>query len=148
MCIRDRSLTASLREWFEADPQRAERFTRTAADLHVDLSKNLITAETLALLLDLAREVGLEERRDAMFAGAHINTTEDRAVLHTALRRPEGTEPALEVDGQEVDADVHETLRRVYEFADQVRSGEWTGVTGKRIETVAVSYTHLRAHET
>ena len=132
----DQSLTASLREWFEADPQRAERFTRTAADLHVDLSKNLITAETLALLLDLAREVGLEERRDAMFAGAHINTTEDRAVLHTALRRPEGTEPALEVDGQEVDADVHETLRRVYEFADQVRSGEWTGVTGKRIETV------------
>lgn len=132
----DQSLTASLREWFEADPERAARFTHRAADLHVDLSKNLITAETQELLLDLAREVGLEERRAAMFAGAHINTTEDRAVLHTALRRPEGAEPALEVDGQQIDADVHETLHRVYDFADQVRSGEWTGVTGKRIETV------------
>ena len=84
----DQSLTASLREWFEADPERAARFTHRAADLHVDLSKNLITAETQELLLDLAREVGLEERRAALFAGAHINTTEDRAVLHTALRRP------------------------------------------------------------
>ncbi|MCT1654522.1 glucose-6-phosphate isomerase [Brachybacterium muris] len=128
--------TTSLREWFEQDPQRAERFSRTAADLHVDLSKNLITAETMELLLDLAREVDLEGRRAAMFAGEHINTTEDRAVLHTALRRPEGAEPALEVDGQDVDADVHATLRRVYDFADKVRSGEWTGVTGKRIETV------------
>ncbi|PZP15400.1 MAG: glucose-6-phosphate isomerase [Brachybacterium faecium] len=128
--------TTSLREWFDQDPQRAEHFSRTAADLHVDLSKNLITAETVELLLDLAREVGLEERRAAMFAGEHINTTEDRAVLHTALRRPEGAEPALEVDGQDVDADVHATLRRVYGFADKVRSGEWTGVTGKRIETV------------
>ncbi|MCT2178385.1 glucose-6-phosphate isomerase [Brachybacterium muris] len=128
--------TTSLREWFEQDPQRAERFSRTAADLHVDLSKNLITAETMELLLDLAREVDLEGRRAAMFAGEHINTTEDRAVLHTALRRPEGAEPALTVDGQDVDADVHATLRRVYDFADQVRSGEWTGVTGKRIETV------------
>ncbi|MBM7500010.1 glucose-6-phosphate isomerase [Brachybacterium muris] len=128
--------TTSLREWFDQDPQRAERFTHAAADLHVDLSKNLITAETVELLLDLAREVGLEDRRAAMFAGEHINTTEDRAVLHTALRRPEGAEPALTVDGQDVDADVHATLRRVYDFADQVRSGEWTGVTGKRIETV------------
>lgn len=132
----DVELTGSLREWFAADPDRARRLAFDAADLHVDLSKNLITDETVRLLLDLAREVGLEARREAMFAGERINTTEDRAVLHTALRRPEGAEPALVVDGQEVDADVHETLRRVYDFADRVRSGEWTGVTGKRIETV------------
>ncbi|MGP5251534.1 glucose-6-phosphate isomerase [Brachybacterium alimentarium] len=129
-------IAGSLREWFDTDPQRAERFSRTAADLRVDLSKNLITAETMELLLQLSREVGVEERRDAMFSGAHLNTTEDRAVLHTALRRPEGAAPALEVDGQQIDADVHETLQRVYDFADSVRSGEWTGVTGKKIETV------------
>ncbi|MEE1618775.1 glucose-6-phosphate isomerase [Brachybacterium sp. J153] len=132
----DLERSGSLREMFAADPQRAERLSFSAADLHVDLSKNVITDRTVELLLQLAREVGVEERRDAMFAGAHINTTEDRAVLHTALRRPEGASPALEVDGQQIDADVHETLRRVYEFADSVRSGEWTGVTGKRIETV------------
>ena len=129
-------LDGSLREWFADDPQRAERFTHTAAELHVDLSKNLITPETSELLLRLAREVGVEERRDAMFAGAHINTTEDRAVLHTALRRPAGSSPSLTVDGQNIDEDVRGTLHRVYEFADKVRSGEWTGVTGKRIETV------------
>lgn len=132
----DAELTGSLREWFAEDPHRAERFTHRAADLHVDLSKNLITARTVDLLLDLAREVGLETRRDAMFAGEHINTTEDRAVLHTALRRPAGSSPALEVDGQDVDADVQEVLQKVYAFARKVRSGEWTGVTGKRIETV------------
>ncbi|MEE1649259.1 glucose-6-phosphate isomerase [Brachybacterium sp. J144] len=132
----DLERTGSLREMFAADPQRAERLSFEAADLHVDLSKNVITDRTVELLLQLAREVGVEDRRDAMLAGAHINTTEDRAVLHTALRRPEGASPALEVDGQQIDADVHETLRRVYEFADSVRSGEWTGVTGKRIETV------------
>ena len=71
-----------------------------------------------------------------MFAGEHINTTEDRAVLHTALRRPEGSSPALEVDGQNVDEDVHAVLARIYDFADRVRSGEWTGISGKRIETV------------
>ncbi|GAA1484544.1 glucose-6-phosphate isomerase [Brachybacterium fresconis] len=128
--------STSLREWFAADPQRAERFSHRAADLHVDLSKNLVTAETMELLQQLAREVGVLERRDAMLAGAHINTTEDRAVLHTALRRPAGASPALEVDGQQIDADVQETLRRVYAFADQVRSGQWTGMTGRRIETV------------
>ena len=132
----DEQLDGSLREWFAQDPERAARFTHTAADLHVDLSKNLVTAETVGLLLDLARETGVEQRRDAMFAGAHINTTEDRAVLHTALRRPRGASPALEVDGQQIDADVHETLERVAAFARKVRSGEWTGVTGKRIETV------------
>src|SRR5699024_8611294 len=76
------------------------------------------------------------QRRDAMFAGEHINTTEDRAVLHTALRRPVGSAPPLVVDGQEVDRDVHQTLRRVYDFAEAVRSGQWTGMTGRRIETV------------
>ncbi|HJG53444.1 MAG TPA: glucose-6-phosphate isomerase, partial [Brachybacterium faecium] len=129
-------LDGSLREWFDADPQRAERFTHDAADLHVDLSKNLVTPETMRLLQQLSREVGVEARRDAMFAGAHINTTEDRAVLHTALRRPAGSSPSLTVDGQNIDEDVRGTLHRVYEFADKVRSGEWTGVTGKRIETV------------
>ena len=129
-------LEGSLREWFDADPQRAESFTHDAAELHVDLSKNLVTAETMQLLLQLSREVGVEERRDAMFAGARVNTTEDRAVLHTALRRPAGASPALEIDGQNIDEDVQETLHRVFDFADKVRSGEWTGVTGKRIETV------------
>ncbi len=132
----DQELTGSLREWFAADPQRAERFTHTAADLHVDLSKNLVTEQTITLLLDLAEQTGVLERRDGMFAGAHINTTEDRAVLHTALRRPEDASPALEVDGQQIDQDVHETLRRVYDFADSVRSGEWTGITGKQIRTI------------
>src|SRR5690625_3554457 len=87
----DRELTGSMREWFADDPQRAERFSHAAADLHVDLSKNLLTAETVELLLQLAREVGVEERREAMFSGEHINTTEDRAVLHTALRSEEHT---------------------------------------------------------
>ncbi|AXK44656.1 glucose-6-phosphate isomerase [Brachybacterium saurashtrense] len=132
----DLELEGSLREWFAEDPRRAERFTHEAADLHVDLSKNLVTPRTVELLLQLAREVGVEERRDAMFAGAHINTTEDRAVLHTALRRPAGSSPSLTVDGQDIDQDVRETLHRVHEFARKVRSGEWTGVTGKRIESV------------
>ncbi|MFC0675780.1 glucose-6-phosphate isomerase [Brachybacterium hainanense] len=132
----DLVLTGSLREWFAADPERAARFTHDAAELHVDLSKNLITAETVELLLQLAEETGVLARRDALFAGAHINTTEDRAVLHTALRRPRGAQPSLVVDGQDVDADVQEVLGRVSAFARRVRSGEWTGVTGKRIETV------------
>ena len=125
-----------LRAWFAADPKRAEKFSFNAADLHVDLSKNLITSETLELLLELAEEVNLESRREAMFSGEHINVTEDRAVLHTALRRPSGYSPALHVDGQDVDADVHAVLAKIYAFAERVRSGEWTGVTGKRIETV------------
>ena len=132
----DAELTGSLREWFAADPGRAEALSFTAGDLYVDLSKNLLTGRTVELLLQLARETGVEQRRDAMLAGAHINTTEDRAVLHTALRRPADAAPELVVDDQNIDQDVHETLRRVYDFADTVRSGEWTGVTGKRIETV------------
>lgn len=128
--------TPDLRAAFAADPARADKLSFSAGDLYVDLSKNLITEETLALLTQLAQEVGLEERRDAMFAGDHINVTEDRAVLHTALRRPKGASPALVVDGQDVDADVHEVLDKVYAFANRVRSGEWTGITGKKIETV------------
>ena len=131
-----KALTPNLREWFAADPARAEKFSFTADELHVDLSKNLITSETVELLLKLAEEVKLEQAREAMFSGEHINVTEDRAVLHTALRRPEGYAPALTVDGQDVDADVHAVLKKIYAFADRVRNGEWTGVTGKRIETV------------
>lgn len=131
-----KALTPNLREWFAADPERAQKFSFTADELHVDLSKNLITSETVELLLKLAEEVKLEQAREAMFSGEHINVTEDRAVLHTALRRPEGYSPALTVDGQDVDADVHAVLKKIYAFADRVRNGEWTGVTGKRIETV------------
>lgn len=130
------SSTPDLRAWFEADPQRAQKLSFKAADLHVDLSKNLITEETLGLLGELAEQVNLEVARDAMFAGERINVTEDRAVLHTALRRPAGYSPALVVDGQDVDADVHEVLAKIYDFADRVRSGEWVGITGKQIETV------------
>ncbi|MBV7411725.1 glucose-6-phosphate isomerase [Dermabacteraceae bacterium TAE3-ERU27] len=129
-------LDGGLREWFAADPQRAAALTFDAADLHVDLSKNLIKPETLSLLLQLAEQTDVLAQRDAMFAGAHINNTEDRAVLHTALRRPVGASPALVVDGQDVDADVQAVLAKIYAFAQKVRSGEWTGITGKRIETV------------
>lgn len=124
----------NLREWFATNPQRAQQYTRTLGDLHVDLSKNLLTDEILADLCALADEVNLRERIDAMFSGQHINNTEDRAVLHTALRKPAGTE--LVVDGVEVVADVHAELAKVYAFAEKVRSGEWKGVTGKRIETI------------
>ncbi|MDN6327874.1 glucose-6-phosphate isomerase [Brachybacterium alimentarium] len=123
-----------LRAWFADDPGRAQRFTRSAGELHVDLSKNLITPEILDGLLQLADECGVLDRRDAMLAGEHINVTEDRAVLHTALRRPAGDQ--LVVDGQDVISDVHTELAKVYDFADQVRSGQWTGITGKQIRTV------------
>jgi glucose-6-phosphate isomerase len=123
-----------LRRWFADEPDRVERLTFTAGDLHVDLSKALLTDAVLADLLALAEEVGVADRRDAMLRGEHINVTEDRAVLHTALRLPD--DASLTVDGQDVVADVHEVLGRVYAFADQVRSGAWTGVTGERIRTV------------
>ncbi|KQO62780.1 glucose-6-phosphate isomerase [Curtobacterium sp. Leaf261] len=130
-----------LRAWFDADPGRAERYTHQAADLTVDLSKGLVTEEVLGLLLQVAADADVAGRYQAMISGEHINVTEDRAVLHTALRRPADTEglvPAapLTVDGQDVDADVHATLDKVYAFAEKVRSGDWKGVTGKRIETV------------
>ena len=123
-----------LKAWFAADAERVNKLSFDAGDLHFDLSKNLVTDETVKLLCDLAREVKLEERRDAMFSGEHINTTEDRAVLHTALRRPATEKGQLIVDGQDVVADVHEVLDRMYAFAERVRSGEWKGVTGKKIE--------------
>jgi glucose-6-phosphate isomerase len=130
------TFTPDLRGWFAGDPDRAVRLSHQLGDLYVDLSKNLVTDETLARLVQLAEDVQLRERIGAMFAGEHINTTEDRAVLHTALRRPEGAEPPLHVDGQDIDHDVHEVLAAMYEFADKVRSGAWTGVTGKRVQTV------------
>ena len=126
----------SLKDWFAADPARVEKLSYDLGDLHFDLSKNLVTDETLKLLCDLARAVKVEERRDAMYAGEHINTTEDRAVLHTALRRPASDKGAFVVDGQDTVADVHEVLDRMYAFAEKVRSGAWTGVSGKRIEHV------------
>lgn len=125
-----------LKGWFAADPDRVSKLSFDAAGLHFDLSKNLITDETVKLLADLGRAVKLEERREAMYAGEHINTTEDRAVLHTALRRPVVDKGKVIVDGQDCVADVHEVLDRMYAFAERVRSGEWKGVSGKRIEHV------------
>ncbi|MFL0240995.1 glucose-6-phosphate isomerase [Mycobacterium sp. SMC-17] len=124
----------TLRELFADDPDRGRELTLTVGDLYIDYSKHRVTRETLALLLDLARAAGLEERRDAMFAGQHINTSEDRAVLHTALRLPRGA--SLVVDGQDVVADVHSVLDEMGTFTDRLRSGEWTGATGQRITTV------------
>ena len=126
----------TLKEAFAADSERVSKLSFDVNDLHFDFSKNLITDETFKLLCQLAREVKLEERRDAMYAGKHINTTEDRAVLHTALRRPASEKGQLVVDGQDCVADVHEVLDRMYAFAEKVRSGEWKGVTGKKIEHV------------
>lgn len=129
-------LDINLKKWFADDPKRVEKLSFDLADLHFDLSKNLVTDETIKLLVNLGRAVRLEERRDAMYAGAHINTTEDRAVLHTALRRPKSDEGKCVVDGQDTVADVHEVLDRMYAFANKVRSGEWKGVTGKAIKHV------------
>lgn len=125
-----------LSAWFAADPDRAQTLSREVGDLHVDLSKNLLTSEVLLALTQLADEVRLRERIDAMFTGEHINVTEDRAVLHTALRRPKGAAPALNVDGQDIDSDVQAELDKMFAFAEQVRSGQWRGITGEKIETV------------
>ena len=123
-----------LRKMFADDPERTKKFTFQAADLHVDLSKNLVCPTLLGHLLALAEQTGVADLRDRMFAGEHINVTEDRAVLHTALRRP--TTDSLTVDGQDAIADVHEVLEKVYAFARRVRSGEWVGITGKPVKTV------------
>ena len=123
-----------LREFFAEDPDRGRELTLTVGDLYIDYSKHRVTRETLALLADLARAAHLEQRRDAMFAGAHINTSEDRAVLHTALRLPR--DAVLQVDGQDVVGDVHAVLDAMGDFTDRLRSGQWTGATGKRIATV------------
>lgn len=123
-----------LTELFAEDPNRGTELVLTVGDLYIDYSKHRVTRRTLELLADLARAAGLEARRDAMFAGEHINTSEDRAVLHTALRLP--ADATLTVDGQNVVADVHEVLDRMGGFTDRLRSGEWAGATGERIKTV------------
>ncbi|MDX6635077.1 MAG: glucose-6-phosphate isomerase [Solirubrobacterales bacterium] len=123
-----------LRELFAADPERGERLRAEGAGLYLDFSKNRITDETLLLLGELARQRGVAERREAMFAGEHINVSEDRAVLHVALRMPR--ERSLIVDGIDVVKQVHETLDRMADFCERVRSGEWRGHTGKPIRAV------------
>jgi glucose-6-phosphate isomerase len=153
---RDELGGTTLRELFAADPARGTGLAVQAGDLYLDYSKNILTPATVTLLADLARAAGLRERIDSMFAGEHINTTEDRAVLHVALRMPRGS--TLVVDGQDVVADVHEVLDRMGTFADSVRDGSWTGHTGARIRTVvnigiggsdlgpAMAYQALRAY--
>src|SRR3954454_6860502 len=143
-----------LRELFAEEPDRGTAYTVRAADLYLDYSKNRLNRETIRLLAALAERAGLRERTEAMFGGEHINTTEDRAVLHVALRDP--ATGGLDVDGQDVRRDVHEVLGRMADFAERVRSGEWTGSTGERIRTVvnigiggsdlgpAMAYTALR----
>ena len=126
----------SLKKWFADDAERVDKLSFDAGDLHFDLSKNLIKPETLQLFANLAKAVKLDERTKAMYSGVHINNTEDRAVLHTALRRPVEDEGKYIVDGQDTVKDVRETLDKIYAFADDVRSGKWTGVTGRKIETV------------
>ena len=126
----------SLKKWFAQDANRVDKLSFEAGDLHFDLSKNLIKPETLKLFADLAKAVKLDERTKAMYTGVHINNTEDRAVLHTALRRPAEDAGKFMVDGQDTVADVREVLGRIYDFANKVRSGAWKGVTGKNIKTV------------
>ncbi|MGW0861750.1 MULTISPECIES: glucose-6-phosphate isomerase [Streptomyces] len=123
-----------LRELFAADPGRAERYVVRVGDLRIDYSKHLVTDETLALLQELAAATDVFGLRDAMFRGERINVTEDRAVLHTALRAPR--DAVVEVDGENVVPGVHAVLDKMAGFADRVRSGEWTGHTGKRIRNV------------
>jgi glucose-6-phosphate isomerase len=123
-----------LRELFDQDPGRAERYGVRVGELYLDYSKHLITDDTLRLLRELAAAAGVERLRDAMFRGEKINVTEDRAVLHTALRAP--GDAVVEVDGENVVPGVHAVLERMSAFAARVRSGEWTGHTGRRIRTV------------
>jgi glucose-6-phosphate isomerase len=123
-----------LRQLFAGDGARGDRLTATAGDLVLDYSKQRVNDETLRLLMDVARAAHVEARRDAMFRGEHINTTEDRAVLHVALRMPKD-EP-LTVDGQDVTADVHAVLDKMGDLSDRIRSGAWTGATGERIRAV------------
>lgn len=148
--------SAHLRELFQADAGRAERFSVEAAGLFLDYSKNRVTAQTISLLLDLVKAVGLRERIDAMFAGEKINTTEGRAVLHVALRTPRGKQ--ILVDGKDVVPEVHAVLDKMGAFAERVRSGAWLGHTGKRIKNIvnvgiggsdlgpAMAYDALRAY--
>jgi glucose-6-phosphate isomerase len=123
-----------LSELFDADPQRAEKFQIEAAGLFFDYSKNLITEDTVKSLIELANAAGLRDRIDAMFRGDKINITENRAVLHTALRAPRTA--SVKVDGVDVIPEVHEVLDRMAVFSDRIRSGEWKGHTGKRIKNI------------
>ncbi|MFE9168570.1 glucose-6-phosphate isomerase [Streptomyces kebangsaanensis] len=145
-----------LRDLFAAHPERGEAYTLRVGDLYVDYSKNLVTDETLRLLRELAAATDVSGLRDAMFRGERINVTENRAVLHTALRAPR--DAVIEVDGENVVPGVHAVLDRMSDFANRVRSGEWTGHTGKRIRNVvnvgiggsdlgpAMAYEALRAY--
>jgi len=149
---------AHLRDLFAADPDRGKTLTAKAGDLYLDYSKNRLTAQTIRLLVALAERMGLRRRIEAMFAGEHINVTEDRAVLHTALRMP--ASQRLVVDGQDVVADVHAVLDRMGDFSERVRAGIWKGHTGKRIRAVvnigiggsdlgpAMAYVALRDYST
>ena len=123
-----------LRKLFADDARRGERMTLEAAGLYLDYSKNRITDETLRLLLDLAEQSGLRERIEAMFRGDKINVTENRAVLHTALRAPR--DATIMVDGHDVVPDVHRVLDRMADFSERVRKGEWRGHTGKPIRNI------------
>ena len=129
-----------LKEYFQKDPQRFQKFSRTfkntadKSEILFDFSKNFITEETLSLLVQLAKEADLEKLRDDMFAGEHINFTEDRAVYHVALRNV--TNEPMKVDGKSVVEDVNSVLEHMEEFSEQIRSGEWKGYTGKKINTI------------
>src|SRR6201991_968207 len=119
-----------LRQLFAEDPERGERLTAEAVGIYLDYSKNRITDETLKLLLNLAEQSGLRARIDAMFRGEKINVTENRAVLHVALRAPKGA--SITVDGKNVVPEVHAVLDKMSDFANRIRSGAWKGHTGKR----------------
>jgi glucose-6-phosphate isomerase len=123
-----------LRKLFADDPSRGERLAASGAGIELDYSKNRITDQTLQLLFQLAKHAGLEQRIEAMFSGSKINITENRAVLHTALRAPAGA--SIMVDAQNVVPQVHAVFNRMAEFSEQVRSGAWKGHTGKRIRNV------------
>jgi glucose-6-phosphate isomerase len=123
-----------LRELFAEDPTRGDRLCAEGAGIYLDYSKNRITEETLGLLVELAQQAGLERHRDAMFAGERINVSEDRSVLHVALRMPRGM--SLVVDGVDVVVEVHKVLDQMAAFADKIRSGEWKGYTGKPIRNI------------
>jgi glucose-6-phosphate isomerase len=123
-----------LRDLFATDPRRGERMTEEHVGIYLDYSKNRVTDETMRLLVELAEESGVAQRRDAMFRGEHINVSEDRAVLHVALRMPKTA--TLVVDGKDVVREVHEVLDQMRSFSDKVRSGDWQGYTGKRIRNV------------
>ena len=131
---RDQIAKTTLKELFAVDPERGERLNAEACGLYLDYSKNRVNEETLKLLVQLAQETGLEPARDAMFRGDKINITEDRAVLHVALRAPKGE--VIKVDDVDVVPEVHKVLDAMGAFADRIRSGEWKGFTGKKIKNV------------